>query len=118
MAYETFQPPVPPSPGTENTPEFKLLEAEFGDGYTQTTRDGMNHIRDVLSLQWDTLTPAQAAYITGFIRRHGGDTAFLYTPSDETTPIKWTCKEISDIRGKGGLREVKCVFRRSFNIAQ
>lgn len=117
MALETFTPPVPPSPGTENRPEFKLLKAEFGDGYTQVTRDGMNHMRKVLSLNWDTLLPEQAREIIDFLERHGGDTAFYYTPSDETVPIKWTCEEFSDRRGKSGLREIRAVFRQSFNLA-
>jgi len=116
MALETFVPPIPPSPGTRARPKVRLLKAEFGDGYTQTTRDGINHIRKTLELEWETLTPAQAKQITDFLERHGGDIPFYYTPSNETVPIKWTCEEWEDTRGQGGLRTVTCTFEQSFSL--
>lgn len=115
MAIETFVPPIPPSPGTSNKPEFKVLEAEFGDGYTQAGADGLNNIRDVLSLEWETLTPAQAEAIITFIRRQYGARPFWYTPSNGVRQ-KWTCKEYTDKRGEGGLRTVTATFRQSFNL--
>ncbi|MFG1230532.1 phage tail protein [Xanthobacter wiegelii] len=117
MALDTFNPPLPPSPGTGNAPEIKLLEAEFGDGYTQITRDGMNHIRDVVRLKWDWLLPAHADAIVGFFRNKGGDTAFLYKPVMFAAPVRWTCKEWSDDTTDQGFRVVSATLRRDFNIA-
>src|SRR5690606_29261995 len=44
-AIPTFDPPFAPSPGAQNKPEIKILQAEFGDGYSQPTPNGLNHIR-------------------------------------------------------------------------
>lgn len=112
----TFTPPIAPSPGTTVKPTFKLLKAEFGDGYTQTTRHGLNHRRRSISLTWETLTPAQAATIIDFLNARGGDEPFWYTPSDELVPILWTCEEFEDKRKQGGLRTVSAVFVESFNL--
>lgn len=118
MALQTFSPPIPPSPGTTAKPKLKLLKAEFGDGYTQSARDGLNHIRKTLSLEWEILLPDQAKQITDFFELQGGDIPFYYTPSDETTPIKWTCEEWDDKRTDGGLRNVTCTFEQSFSLEE
>lgn len=97
MTWNTFAPPIPPSPGTTDTPEIKLKTADFGDGYSQETRDGINWIRKVVSVTWDTLTVAQATAIESFFRTQGGDTPFYYALSDDMTR-KWTCKVFSRVR--------------------
>ncbi|MFG1314707.1 phage tail protein [Xanthobacter autotrophicus] len=117
MALETFVPPIPPSPSTGNKPELKLLEAQFGDGYTQTTRDGMNHIRDNVSLTWDLLLPAQADAIDAFFRTKGGDTPFLYKPVMFAAPVRWTCKEWSHDVIENGFRTITATLKRDFNVA-
>lgn len=116
MSLQTFIPPIPPSPGTTVTSKPKLFEAEFGDGYTQTTRAGINHIRREISLEWERLLPEHSAEIADFLRSHGGDTSFYYTPSDDPAPIKWTCKEWSERRNENGLRSVSCTFIESFTL--
>lgn len=116
MALQTFTPLRAPAPGTTNKPTLKLKTAEFGDGYTQTTRDGLNHIRRSLSVKWETLIPAEADVILNFFIAHGGDTPFWYTPSDETTPVKWTCKEWDDTREKAGFRTITATFTQDFSL--
>ena len=112
MPLQTFIPPIPPSK-SDVRPEFKILEAEFGDGYTQSVPDGLNHIRDVANLSWDALTPAQADTIETFIRNHGGTTPFLYTLSDSATQRQWVCKEFS--RTRGTPNKVTATFRQDFS---
>jgi len=116
LALATFIPPIPPSPGTEDVPEIKIHRVEFGDGYTQATRAGLNHIRRILTLNWEMLHPSDAATIINFLKAQGGDKAFYYTPSDETTPVKWTCTKFSDRRLNNGMRSVSATFEQSFNL--
>jgi phage-related protein len=117
MTLPTFNPPVAPSPGTADKPEINLLEAEFGDGYSQPTPNGLNHIRRVLRLTWDVLTPDQAESILSFFRARGGSKPFLYTPRDEATPVAWTCREWRDQSITGGLLTVSATLRQSFGAA-
>lgn len=114
MALQTFTPPIKPSESSVR-PEIKILEAQFGDGYTQVAPDGLNHIRDVLTLSWKMLRPAQADQIETFLRAHGGTTPFYYTISDTVTQKKWTCREWD--RKRATPNELTCTFREDFSLA-
>ncbi|AVO43904.1 phage tail protein [Phreatobacter cathodiphilus] len=113
MTLAYFQPVPAPSPGTENTPELKILDAEFGDGYSQPTPDGLNHMRDVFRLKWDVLTTAQADAIVTFFRTQKGTTPFWWRETTTGPWIKVTCKEWS--RTRGAPHTVTATLRQSFN---
>jgi phage-related protein len=93
MTLKTFDPPVAPSPGTTFKPTLKILEAEFGDGYTQPTPNGLNHIRETVELSWDGLLDWQMREIRDFLIEHKGTVPFYYTPVGDCEPRKWTCRE-------------------------
>lgn len=116
MSLDTFYPPVAPSPGTSRKPELKLLEAEFGDGYSQAGADGMNHIRDVFTLKWDVLTQGQADVIDAFLRSKRGTMPFLYQHAHTTAPVKVTCKEWNRDDEAAGLCRFTATFRQSFAL--
>lgn len=113
MALPTFEPPVPPSPGTETTPKYKLRIANFGDGYTQATPDGLNHVRRTVRLRWDVLTVAQAEYIESFLIARGGYEPFLYALSDDETR-QWICREHT--RKRDAPNSITAVFEEDFSI--
>lgn len=94
MPIPTFTPEVRPSPGTNITPEISLNKASFGDGYTQSSPKGLNHIRRVVSLTWKGLTLDQAYALDVFFTGRGGYLPFLYTVRGDTER-KWTCAEWS-----------------------
>lgn len=114
MTILTFNPTVPPSPGTSDKPNIKKLQADFGDGYSQAVPDGINHIKREISLSWDLLTPVQATELTDFFRARQGCEPFYYTPSDELTALKWICDDWSDTRSDGGFRRVTAKLMQSF----
>lgn len=93
MALTTFAPPVAPSPGTSHAPQVRLWETEFGDGYSQPTPKGLNHIRKQVQLQWDVLTYDDMRLIVAFFEGKGGSTPFKFKPYGEPVALKWTCKE-------------------------
>lgn len=93
MALKTFRPDPGPSPGTGFKPTIKVHEAEFGDGYSQPTPAGLNHIREELTLKWDALTEDQMHRLNAFFREHKGVIPFYYKPVGDKKPRKWTCKE-------------------------
>ena len=116
MTLATFTPPRAPAAGTKDSPKVNLLRADFGDGYTQASANGINSVRRVLSLTWELLTPTQASTITSFFVTQGGYTPFYYTPSNESTALKWTCETWDDERGQSGLRKVTATFVQSFSL--
>lgn len=114
MPIETFHPPIAPSPGSSQKPELKLLKAEFGEGYTQSVGDGMNHIRKVFDLKWDALTDDQAVTIEAFLERHGGTKPFLYQHPRAKAPLKVTSEEWERTDNAANLSGFRAVFRQSF----
>lgn len=116
MTISTFTPPRAPNFGTEDSPRVAILRAEFGDGYTQATAAGINHIRRTLSLNWEALTPTQAKAITDFFVAQGGYKSFWWTPSNESTALKWTCAEWKVKTEKAGFRSLSATFVQSFNL--
>ena len=116
MALQQFKPVPGPSPGTENTPELKILAADFGDGYSQPTPDGINHIRSVWRLKWDVLTTAQADAIVAFFFEHKGTTPFYWREITTSPWIKVTCAEWS--RTRGAPHTVTATLRQSFSLEE
>ena len=65
--------------------------AEFGDGYGQRVRNGLNHDAMSVDLKWDNISVAEGAVIWAFITARGGDEAFFYDPPFLPSGKKWTC---------------------------
>ena len=116
MALQTFNPSIMPSPGTSRRWKLKLLEAEFGDGYSQPVPDGLNHMRRTLDLRWGVLLDEQADEIVNFFLAHEGTTPFYYTPPRETVPVKWTCREWTDDVDEAGFRKVTAQLVQDFSL--
>ena len=114
MAIATFNPSVGPSPGTTFTPAVKVLEAEFGDGYSQPVYDGINPIKLGLSLAWDGLTEGQMNEIYGFLFQRLATTPFWFTPVGEPAPIKFRCREVTKKRD-GGVWSVSAGLVQDFS---
>ena len=48
----TFTPPSNPDIGSSGQHKFRILEANFGDGYTQAAGDGINTQEGTFTLSW------------------------------------------------------------------
>lgn len=120
MTIPTFVPPRNPDVGIGRQPEVKLLEADFGDGYTQVAGDGINNIRDVVTLKWSGLSQAEADAMFAFWTSQGGGVnPFYYTLPGQTTPTKWTWKDYNQSWSGSGVATtytIQATFRQSFNV--
>lgn len=95
MPAVLFVPPIAPTPGSQHTRSLKILEAEFGDGYSQPTPDGLNHVRREVSLDWQVLTLDQKQELDAFFECLGGTKPFRYQVWGDTIERQWRCKEWS-----------------------
>lgn len=93
MALSTFVPVVAPGITPQVTTQARVRKAEFGDGYTKRSPDGLNAMRRSLELSWDTLTMGQKNNLEDFFVSQGGAKSFYYQPYGYPAPIKWTCEE-------------------------
>lgn len=114
MALAYFAPVPAPSPGTNNTPEVRVLSAEFGDGYTQEGPDGLNNVKAIYKLKWDTLTVAQADAIEAFFVSKKGTEPFYWRPRASLDWMKFTCKEWT--RDLGMPNTFSATLKQSFTL--
>jgi phage-related protein len=92
MAVAVFTPPCGPSTsGTSSASEARVLTAQLGDGYQQITSDGINTIRETLTLNWDGLPKADMQTLDNFMASQLGYLAFQYTAPGAAVPKLWRC---------------------------
>lgn len=115
MPLTTFTPPMRPSAGTGIASEVSLRKAPFGDGYTQASPAGLNHVRLTVTLRWDYLSLAEAMAIDTFLKARGGYEPFYYRLNGETADRKWTCSEWSITDGMPA--RLTATFREDFTTA-
>lgn len=92
MAGEpTFAPSVNPAFDIEDNRQPRLKKTEFGDGYTQRSRDGLNHDAKAVDLTWKNISVAEGEPIFAFFEARGGDEAFFYDVPFIGL-VKWTAE--------------------------
>ncbi|ALN73583.1 phage tail protein [Aureimonas sp. AU20] len=117
MTLPTFIPPEPPVIGSTLKREIKLNKTQFGDGYSQATRDGLNHMRRVVSLRWEALDLDDAVAIDDFLAIQGGDRPFTYTAPGTSQALVWTCEDWNMTQTSGGYASIDATFRQWFGYA-
>lgn len=105
-----------PSYGSQTDTAATVLEAGFGDGYTQRMAEGINSVRDTWTLVWDNLSNEIINEIRDFLRAQKGVTAFNWTPPLETTSRKWTCKSWGVSPTGYNSSTLRAVFREEFDL--
>lgn len=88
MAAQTFPTTIPPhvESGGKDV-KFRNLEAAFGDGFVQTTGDGINIKSEIWNLTWANEDTADVETIKTFLDNHKGNTPFNWTPPGETEAL-------------------------------
>ena len=114
MALAYFSPAYPPTADQyQDTKTPRLLEADFGDGYSQTAPDGPNAFPSILDVSWSNMEPSDADAIEAFFSANVG-LAFFWMPPGSTTYRKWICKNY--VRGKGAtLDNIQCTLNERFD---
>jgi len=109
---------VPTIDGRQFWPQrFFWVRQELAGTYKRFyhSADGVNWIKNSLTLTWETLTLDQAVVIDTFFSDQGGDVPFYYTVSDDLAPTKWTCEDWSVKRGQGCLRTINATLTQNFS---
>lgn len=115
MSLQTFPASPGPSKADPDT-TVRVNEAQFGDGYTQTTGDGLNAISDTYSVAWGLLTKAELDAFVDFLKAHGGTLAFLWTPPRDSAARQWKCKGWRTQNLNGGWFALSATFKESFDL--
>ncbi len=115
MSLQSFPASPGPSKADPDT-TVRVLEASLGDGYTQTTGDGLNAISDTYSVAWGLLTKSELDAFVDFLKAHGGTLAFLWTPPRDSAARQWKCKSWRTQNLNGGWFALSTTFKESFDL--
>lgn len=86
-------PAIAPTYGAQKTSQPRVRSVQFGDGYSQRLRYGLNTNPKSWSLTWENITTANANIIEAFLDARAGAESFDWTPPDSTSNNKWICQE-------------------------
>jgi len=116
MALTTFPDAnIPVDWGQAKTSTPKVVEADFGDGYTQRALDGINGVKPTFNVALTSLSLADANTITAFLEARGGYQAFLWTPPNEAQQV-FRCKTWTMTPTGAGYANVTAKFIKEFDL--
>jgi phage-related protein len=90
-----FPTTVTPVKSSGKKTSSRIIEAQFGDGYTQRAGDGINTVVDTWNLEWNCLDSTSYLEMVNFLKARGGYESFTFIPPGESSSKKFTCKEWS-----------------------
>lgn len=91
----TFEPPssAPLDNGASRNMKPRVNMADFGDGFSQRSRMGINNNPWTRKFAWSNLTKIEKDYIDNFFEARGGVESFFYRKIDESTARVYICTE-------------------------
>lgn len=107
---------VSPSTDSSKDTEVKILKAQFGDGYSQRSADGLNAKRRKYNFIWKGLTQTQSDDLEAFLVARAGAEAFYFTPPNESTPILFTCEKWTQSTPAPGGLTLSAAFEEQFDL--
>lgn len=94
------------------TIEFRVITAQFGDGYKQTSADGINNKNEEYAVKINAYE-SDARQILAFFDRHQGWKSFFWTPPLGTIGL-YTCADAKPKAQGGGLYLITGTFVKSY----
>ena len=98
------------------TIKYRAVEIQFGDGYKQTTADGIN-IKDESYAFKVHAYETEAKVIMAFFDEHQGWKSFFWTPPLGTIGL-YKCTDPKPSPQGGGLYAISGTFVKSFSAPQ
>jgi phage-related protein len=117
MAYPTFTPPglVRVDVGSSISVKPRVRRADFGDGYSQRSGDGLNALGRKVEINFTNLELSEGKTIEAFFEERAGYKPFLWTFPHETTPRQWICTEWRKNLSAPRTYSVSAAFEETFD---
>lgn len=75
--------------------EPRIRKIDFGDGYAQRSRNGLNCLMQRWSLGFNSISNETKTMIDAFLSARGGVESFDWTPPGELVAHKYVCEKWS-----------------------
>jgi phage-related protein len=94
----------------------RVLQTEFGDGYTQRTGDGLNTQRQIWNVEFvsDTTTINN---IVAFLEATNGSDSFDWTPPRQSSALKFRYTEYARQPMGPTTDKLTATFRQEFDLS-
>lgn len=115
MAYDSFPSIEPEYDGAKKSVEARVLQSQFGDGYSQRAPDGLNSLPETWELVW-LVQLSNRNSIVNFLKGKLGATAFLWTPPLASAAIKCICRRWSEVAMFGDWWRIEATFEQVFDL--
>jgi len=99
-----------PDQGPKCTLTPRVVGTEFGDGYTQRVRDGINFMLEEWDLHFTLRTKAVVTSMDDFFKTHGGADYFDWT-SPKGVSRRYICRSWSPVYFHDSNAEMHCTFK-------
>ena len=107
-------PSITPTYGSSKSSAPKVRQVQFGDGYAQVIRYGLNQNPKAWSLKWE-VSETDADTIETFLDARAADGAtFDWTPLDSTTSYKWRCLQWNKLNRSKNRATIQATFVQYF----
>lgn len=94
----------------------RILKAQFGDGYMQRARDGINTLAEDWSLTWKNRTVAEGRALTDFFESTQGIHKFTWTPPYSTESINVIVESWDVSYPQMNVLTIQAKFKRVFDL--
>jgi phage-related protein len=109
-------PSIDPDFGATKSSRPKVRNVQFGDGFSQRLRYGLNQDAKQWDLTWQNISEADSDTIEAFLEARGGAESFDWSPPDETETYKWICQQWSKQMTSAGLNQLTATFQQVFEL--
>lgn len=114
---DTFSPALAPSVGSAGDAQPRVTVADFGDGYSQRTPNGLNALdHEIYNLTWNVLDTTAFEAIRDFLKPKLKVTAFLWTAPGDASAKTWICDAFRPAPLEGDLWSLSVSFKRVFDL--
>jgi len=109
-------PAIAPALGATKKRQPTQKRVQFGDGYEQVLRWGLNQNPAEWTLTFRNITDVEAASIENFLDNRADDgAAFNWSPPDESSTYKWRCDAWTKQIPVNGRNTITVTFRQVFD---
>ena len=116
MAVDFPSNAVEPSYGSKPQVEFRILSADFGEGYTQRVGDGLNTKIEKWDMTWNNLTTGEKDVIINFLDAREGAEAFNFTMPGKSSSEKWICNRYQATPTNPSFFSISAEFEKVYDV--
>lgn len=106
----------PPRNGIVESSGSRVNIAQFGDGYFQSSLDGINTDTSTLSLTWVSYRDGWALEVFAFLSERLSRTPFLFKAPDWPVPRVVVCEKLEKTNVSSKITSVSASFRRTAHL--